>query len=72
MELALMNETAMMGRKTLTVPEAGKLYFDLERDASYAAAKRGDIPVVRIGRTLRVPIKAMERLLELAGAAQEK
>jgi len=28
--------------KTLPVPEAGRKYFGLGRNASYAAAKRGD------------------------------
>jgi excisionase family DNA binding protein len=55
--------------KTLTVPEAGRRYFNLERDAAYAAAKRGDIPVIKIGRTLRVPIAALDRMLEQAGKA---
>jgi hypothetical protein len=49
--------------KTMTVPAAGKLYFDLERDASYRAAQRGDLPIVRIGRTMRVPVIALERML---------
>ena len=49
--------------KTLSVPEAGRQYFDLGRDASYNAAKRGEIPTVRIGRTLRVPVVALERML---------
>jgi hypothetical protein len=53
--------------KTLSVPEAGKLYFDLSRGASYAAAARGEIPTIRIGRKLRVPIVAIERILEQAG-----
>jgi hypothetical protein len=48
---------------TLTVPEAGKKYFDLGRNAAYAAAKRGDIPVIRIGKKLFVPIEAMESKL---------
>jgi hypothetical protein len=52
---------------TITVPEAGKKYFDLSRDASYAAAQRGDIPTIRVGRLLRVPVVAMERKLEEAG-----
>jgi len=53
--------------KTITVPEAGKQYFGLSRNASYEAAARGDIPTVRIGKLLRVPVRAMERLLDEAG-----
>ena len=53
---------------TLSVPEAGKRYFGLSRNSSYAAAERGDIPVVKIGRVLRVPVRAMERLLDSASA----
>jgi hypothetical protein len=52
--------------KTLTVPEAGRRYFDLGRNASYEAARRGDIPTIRIGRLLRVPVVQMERKLETA------
>jgi hypothetical protein len=52
--------------KTLTVPEAGRRYFSLGRNASYEAARRGDIPTIRIGRLLRVPIVALERKLEEA------
>jgi excisionase family DNA binding protein len=51
---------------TITVPEAGKRYFGMSRGASYAAAERGEIPTVRIGRLLRVPVKAMDALLESA------
>ena len=50
---------------TMTVPEAGKKYYDLSRDASYAAAQRGDIPTIRVGRLLRVPVAAMDRKLDL-------
>jgi hypothetical protein len=53
--------------KTLTVPEAGREYFGLSRNASYEAARRGDIPTIRIGRLLRVPVVALERKLEEAG-----
>ena len=53
--------------KTLTVPEAGAVYFGLGRTGSYEAAKRGDFPIIRVGRLLRVPIVAMERRLERAG-----
>jgi hypothetical protein len=52
---------------TMSVPEAGRRYFDLSRDGSYRAAERGDIPTIRIGRLLRVPVAAMERKLEQCG-----
>ena len=53
--------------KTMSVPEAGRVYFDIGRDASYQAAKTGQIPVIRIGKLLRVPIVAMERKLDQVG-----
>ena len=49
---------------TLTVPEAGWRYLGLSRNSSYAAAERGEIPTIRVGRLLRVPVRAMERLLD--------
>jgi hypothetical protein len=49
---------------TISVPEAGERYFGLGRNGSYAAAERGDIPTIKIGRLLRVPVKQMERLLD--------
>jgi hypothetical protein len=57
--------------KTLTVPEAGRRYFDLGRNASYEAARRGDIPTIRIGRLLRVPVVALEQMLTTANARKE-
>jgi hypothetical protein len=52
----------------MSVPEAGKEYYDLGKNASYEAARRGDIPTIRVGRLLRVPIAAMDRKLEDAVA----
>jgi excisionase family DNA binding protein len=49
-------------RKVLTVPEAGA-QLGLGRNASYDAAKRGDIPTIRIGKLLRVPLRALEQML---------
>jgi hypothetical protein len=51
---------------TVPVPEAGRRYFNLSRAASYAAAERGEIPTVRIGRLLRVPVAAMDAMLAAA------
>ena len=54
---------------TISVPEAGARYFGLSRNGAYAAAARGEIPTVRVGRLLRVPVRAMERKLDAAGQA---
>jgi hypothetical protein len=54
---------------TLTVPEAGKRYFGLSRNSAYAAAERGDLPTIRIGRLLRVPVRALEQMLDKAAQA---
>jgi hypothetical protein len=54
---------------TLSVPEAGKRYYGIGRNASYRAAERGDIPVIRIGKLLRVPVVQMERKLAGNGEA---
>jgi hypothetical protein len=51
---------------TLSVPDAGRRYFGLSRNGSYLAAARGEIPTIKVGRLLRVPIRAMERLLDAA------
>ena len=59
-------QLAEQEQKTMSVPEAGRVYFDLGRNGSYEAARRGDIPTLRIGRLLRVPIVAMDRKLQEA------
>jgi hypothetical protein len=62
---------AMKDTKTLDIPTAGKKYFGLSKGGSYAAAKRGDIPTVRIGRRIRAPIVALERMLANARSRHE-
>ena len=52
-----------MEPKTVSVPEAGK-WLGISRNAAYEAARRGEIPVIRIGRLLRVPVVALERMLQ--------
>ncbi|UYO37484.1 helix-turn-helix domain-containing protein [Rhodopseudomonas palustris] len=50
-------------RLVYDVPEAGAK-LGLTRNASYEAAKRGDIPTIRIGRLIKVPKAAFDRMLE--------
>ncbi len=57
-------------RRVLTVPEAGKL-LGIGRNSAYEAARNGEIPVVRIGKRLLVPVVALDRLLDEAGRQKE-
>ena len=53
---------------TMTVPEGGQHFYGYGPSASYRAAKRGDLVVVRLGKkALRVLVAATERKLEEAG-----
>jgi excisionase family DNA binding protein len=56
-------------RLVYTVPEAGRL-LGLGRNAAYDAAKRGDIPTLRIGRLLLVPKIPFHRMLGIAEIAK--
>ena len=49
---------------TLTVPEAGA-FFGLNRDRSYAAARSGDLPIIRLGHRMFVSTAALRELLGL-------
>jgi hypothetical protein len=50
---------------TMSVPEAGKKYYGLGRNASYEAARRRDIPTVRVGKKIRAVPRKIE--LQLGG-----
>jgi excisionase family DNA binding protein len=52
-------------QKTITVPEAAR-QLGISRNGGYEAAKRGEIPTVRIGRRLVVPLEAVDRILQRA------
>jgi len=51
------------GKLTLTVEEAAAA-LGISRNLAYQAARDGHIPVIRIGRRLLVPRRALEKLLE--------
>jgi excisionase family DNA binding protein len=53
-------------RQTLTVEEAARL-LGISRTSAYEAVRRGELPVLRIGRRYVVPRVALERMLDQVG-----
>jgi excisionase family DNA binding protein len=49
-------------RRAITVSEAASI-LGISRGTAYEAAKRNEIPTIRIGRRLLVPLAALERML---------
>ena len=49
-------------RSTVTVEEAAPI-IGVSRGSAYAAARSGEIPTVRVGRRMVVPVVALRRLL---------
>ena len=49
---------------TAPVYEAGREYFGLSRSGSYAAARRGDLPTIKIGGRVLANIPAIRRMFE--------
>jgi hypothetical protein len=52
--------------RLMPVPEFGRHFFNMSEPSSYAAAKRGDFPVIKIGKLLFVPYEAGEQMIENA------
>jgi hypothetical protein len=54
-----------LGRPTISVPDAGRIFFGLGRNASYAAAERGDFETIKVGGKIVVPVVALAAKLGL-------
>lgn len=54
-----------LSRPTISVPDAGALFFGLGRNSAYEAARRGDIPTIKIGGRIMVPIVPLAEKLGL-------
>ena len=54
-------------KKTLTIPEAAEI-LGIGRSSAYEAARRGEIPTIRIGKLLLVPAAQLDRMLNGASA----
>jgi hypothetical protein len=54
---------------TMSIPDAGRWAYNLGRNASYEAAKRGDLgAIITIGQRRRVGVAALVRKVEREGA----
>ncbi len=58
----LLNKRSRVRGKTMTIPEAAR-ELGIGRNSAYAAAKRGEIPTIRIGSRILVPCAAFERMV---------
>ena len=53
-----------------TVPQVAKM-FGINRNLAYDLARRGTLPVIRLGKRLVCPRAAIDRMLQLSGDAVE-
>ncbi|RUX44871.1 hypothetical protein EOA33_25610 [Mesorhizobium sp. M4A.F.Ca.ET.050.02.1.1] len=54
-----------LSKPTVSVQDAGKLFFNLSRNAAYDAAKRGDFQTIKIGGKIVVPVAPIAAKLGL-------
>ena len=59
-------------RLTMTIPEAAEK-LGIGRNQGYEAAHNGQIPTIKIGKRLLVPVTALEtKLLNASGASSNR
>lgn len=56
-----------LGALTYKIPEAARI-LGIGRNSAYEAARRGQIPTIKIGKLLLVPRAALDRLIQSATA----
>ena len=54
-----------LSRPTVSVPDAGAVFFNLGRNSSYEAAKRGDFETILVGGLIKVPVAPLAKRLGL-------
>ena len=55
---------------TYNVSETAK-YLGLSRNSTYQGILTGEIPSIRVGKRILIPVKALEKMLDEAGKAKE-
>jgi hypothetical protein len=56
----------LLSNPTASVPDVGRICFGMCRNASYDAAKKGDIPTIKVGGGKFVPTAVLAKLLGIA------
>lgn len=69
MTTTLPHPEAERPRLTYTVEEAARI-IGIGRSAAYKAANAGEIPTIRIGRKLLVPVRRLEQMLGAPAATE--
>ena len=64
-----MSQPETMLPTTISIAMFGRIAFGIGEDSSYAAAKRGDIPTIKMGKLFRVPVRVA--LAKMAGGDLE-
>lgn len=54
-----------LSKPTISVPDAGRLFFGLARNAAYGAAERGDFETIKVGGRIVVPVAPIAAKLGL-------
>ncbi|MCO6050640.1 hypothetical protein NGM99_12690 [Mesorhizobium sp. RP14(2022)] len=50
---------------TISVPDAGRIFFGMCRSKAYEAARNGQIPTIEINKSLLVPVAIVAKQLGL-------
>jgi len=62
-EAVEIGENGLIGRRLLTVRETAQ-YLGLDVDTVYRKARLREVPCVKVGRSLRFDVKALERFID--------
>ena len=64
-----MSDVVQQDRQTISVPEAARR-LGIGRNQGYECARRGEIPTLRLGKRVVVPVAAFEAMLAVKSKQQ--
>ena len=60
----------VLERVTITIEEAARL-LGISRGSAYTAARTGQLPTIRVGKRLIVPVRSLEKMLDASGQGDD-